>query len=207
MGSQDDSAEEIHKRIRILHMAARTERPEHFESVASATIRRRRLRMSYHARSSDEVTEREISPQRLVHYRDNWYLDGWCHLHKGLRSFSVDGIRSAEILEKKAKSVAEKTLNVVLASGYGIFSGKADKRAILRFTPKQARWVASEQWRPQQLSRFDNNNLYIIDIKYSNDSELIMDILKYGPDVEVVSPAGLRAKVKKRLEAALSRYS
>ena len=119
----------------------------------------------------------------------------------------MDAIRSAEILEKKAKSVAEKTLNEVLASGYGIFSGKADKRAILRFTPKQARWVASEQWHPQQLSHFDKNNLYIIDIKYSNDGELIMDILKYGPDVEVVSPAGLRAKVKKRLEADLSRYS
>ena len=76
MGSQDDSAEETHKRIRILHMAARTECPEHFESVASATIKRRRLRVRYHARSSDEVTEREISPKRLVHYRDNWYLDG-----------------------------------------------------------------------------------------------------------------------------------
>ena len=41
LGSQDDSAEEIRKRIRILHMAARTERPEHFETAASATIRRR----------------------------------------------------------------------------------------------------------------------------------------------------------------------
>jgi predicted DNA-binding transcriptional regulator YafY len=71
MGSQDDSAEEIRKRIRILHIAARTDRPEHFEAVASATIRRRRLRIAYHARSSNETTEREVSPQRLVHYRRN----------------------------------------------------------------------------------------------------------------------------------------
>ena len=207
MGSRDDSADEIRKRIRILHMAARTERPEHFESVASATIKRRRLWVRYHARSSDEVTEREISPQRLVHYRDNWYLDGWCHLRKGLRSFSVDAIQSAEILDQKAKSVAENTLNEVLASGYGIFSGKADKRAILRFTPKQARWVASEQWHPHQLRQFDKSVSHIIDIQDSNDGDLVMDILKYGPDVEVISPAALRDKVKKRLEAAISRYS
>jgi len=206
MGSQADSADEIRKRIRILHMAARTDRPEQFEAVASATIRRRRLRIAYHARSSDEGTEREVSPQRLVHYRDNWYLDGWCHLRNGLRSFSLDAIKAAELLDRKARHVAEKTLNEVLASGYGIFSGKADKQARLRFTPRQARWVASEQWHPEQVSTFLKDGSYLLEIPYSNDGELIMDILRYGADVEVEAPAGLRRKVKQRLEEAAARY-
>jgi len=206
LGSRDDSADEIRKRIRVLHMAARTERPDHFEAVASATIRRRRLNIAYHARSSDEVTEREVSPQRLVHYRDNWYLDGWCHLRDGLRSFSLDAIRRAAILELKAKPVAEQTLNEVLASGYGIFTGKADKRARLRFTPTQARWVAAERWHPEQASRFDGDGSYHLEIPYSNASELIMDILRYGPDVEVLGPPDLRREVEKRLAEALDRY-
>ena len=206
LGSQDDSAEEIRKRIRILHMAARTERPEHFETAASATIRRRRLKIAYHARSSDEATEREVSPQRLVHYRDNWYLDGWCHLRAGLRSFSVDAIKTADILDRRAKHIAEKDLNEVLESSYGIFSGKADKRARLRFTPKQARWVASEQWHPQQVSCFEKDGSYLLEFPYRNDGELIMDILKYGADVEVLGPAALRRKVKARLEAAARHY-
>lgn len=206
MGSRDDSAEEIRKRIRILNMAARTERPEHFEAVASATIRRRRLRIAYHARSSNVTTEREVSPQRLVHYRDNWYLDAWCHLRQGLRSFSVDAIQSVELLDQGAKPVAEQTLNEVLASGYGIFSGKADKRARLRFTSEQARWVASEQWHPEQVSRFDKDGTYLLEIPYSNAGELIMDILRYGPDVVVEAPAELRREVKRRLERAAARY-
>jgi len=206
LGSQDDSAEEIRKRIRILHMAARTERPEHFEAVASATIRRRRLQIAYHARSSNEVTEREVSPQRLVYYRDNWYLDGWCHLRGGLRSFSLDAIRMAKILDRKAKPVTEQTLNEVLASGYGIFSGRADKTARLQFTPEQARWVASERWHPEQVSRFEEDGSYLIEIPYSNDGELVMDILRYGADVEVLGPTDLRTKVKRRLEEAAARY-
>jgi len=206
LGSQDDSAEEIRKRIRILHMAARTERPEHFETAASATIRRRRLKIAYHARSSDEATEREVSPQRLVHYRDNWYLDGWCHLRDGLRSFSVDAIKSAEMLNRKARPVAEKTLNEVLESSYGIFSGKADKRARLRFTAKQARWVASEKWHPEQVSQYAKDGSYLLEFPYSNDGELVMDILRYGPDVEVLGPASLRRKVKVRLEEAAKHY-
>jgi len=206
LGSQDDSAEEIRRRIRILHMAARTERPEHFEAIASATIRRRRLKIAYHARSSDETTEREVSPQRLVHYRDNWYLDGWCHLRKGLRSFSVDAIGAAEILDGTAKPVAEKTLREVLESSYGIFSGKADKRARLRFTPAQARWVAAERWHPQQVTQFEKDGSYLIEIPYHNDGELIMDILRYGPDVEVLGPPALRRKVQQRLLDAAARY-
>jgi len=206
MGCQDDSADEIRQRIRILHMAARTERPEYFEAVASATIRRRRLKIAYHARSSDEITEREVSPQRLVHYRDNWYLDGWCYLRNELRSFSVDAIKAAELLDRKAKPVSGHTLNEVLESSYGIFSGKADKRARLRFTPKQARWVASEQWHPEQVSQFGRDGSYLLVFPYSNDGELIMDILRYGADVTVEAPAELRRKVKRRLEEAAAIY-
>ena len=206
MASQDDSAEEIRKRIRILHMAARCERPGHFEAVASATIRRRRLKIGYHARSSDELTEREVSPQRLVHYRDNWYLDGWCHLREGLRSFSLDAIREVELLDRQARPVPEQTLDEVLASGYGIFSGRADKTARLRFNPRQARWVASERWHPEQVSQFAEDGSYLLEIPYSNDGELVMDILRYGADVEVLGPAELRRKVKRRLEAAAARY-
>ncbi|MDP6537060.1 MAG: YafY family protein [Gammaproteobacteria bacterium] len=207
MDSQSGTAAEVNQRIRILHMAYRSERPEHFEVVASATIKRRKLRIGYRARSSDEVTERQVSPQRLVHYRDNWYLDGWCHLRGGLRSFSLDCIEHAELLPEQAKPVSEKKLHDELASSYGIFSGKADKNAVLRFSPAQARWVAGERWHPLQVSRFDEDGCYILKVPYHNDSELVMDILKYGPDVEVISPSALRKRVKQRLAAALDSYS
>ena len=125
LDSQKESADEIRKRIRILHMASRTERPESFEIVASATIKRKRLQFVYRARYNDRGREREVSPQRLVHYRDNWYLDGWCHLSKGLRTFSVDRISEVKILERKSRDVSEKALHRELAGGYGIFSGKS----------------------------------------------------------------------------------
>jgi len=34
----------------------------------------------------------------LTHYRDNWYLDAWCHAKKALRTFSLDNIqKTAEL--------------------------------------------------------------------------------------------------------------
>lgn len=206
LGTADASSDEVRKRIRILGMARRRVALDHFAVIGSALLRRKRLLISHYVRARDEALEREISPQRLVHYRDNWYLDAWCHLRNDLRSFAVDAIRRAEILEQPAKNVPEKTLDQVLGAGYGIFSGRRVSWARLRFTPERARWVSAEQWHPRQKGRFDKDGGYLLEIPYSDSRELVMDILRHGADVEVLAPAALRQEVAAALHAAAARY-
>jgi predicted DNA-binding transcriptional regulator YafY len=197
----------VRRRIRILHIAARPTPGAHFETVASATLQRRRLRIRYRARSSGAENWREISPQRLVHYRDNWYLDAWCHLRNALRIFALDAIGAVEPLERAAKDISERRLDAELAGGYGIFSGRRLNWARLRFTPARARWVAAEQWHPEQRGRFEADGSYLLELPYSAEHELIMDILRHGPEVEVLSPRRLRTQVRERLADALRRYA
>jgi predicted DNA-binding transcriptional regulator YafY len=147
-----------------------------------------------------------VSPQRLVHYRDNWYLDAWCHLRDALRSFAVDAIGGAELLDHNAKAVAGKMLDKELGTSYGIFAGSRTQIAVLRFTPECARWVAKEVWHPRQDSELDEEGFLVLRIPYSGDTELVMDILQYGPDVEVIGPGSLRDKVKRRHREAHAIY-
>ncbi|MBX3677853.1 MAG: WYL domain-containing protein [Rhodocyclaceae bacterium] len=206
LGTTDDTTEEIHKRIRILGMASRRMALDHFAVVGSALLRRKRLLISHYVRARDETIEREVSPQRLVHYRDNWYLDAWCHLRNDLRSFAVDAIRRAEIIEQAARNIPEKTLDSVLGAGYGIFSGRKITWARLRFTPERARWVSLEQWHPRQKARFDKDGTYLLEVPFSDSRELVMDILKQGAGVEVLAPAALRKDVATQLQKALDQY-
>ncbi|MCW5595558.1 MAG: WYL domain-containing protein [Rhodocyclaceae bacterium] len=206
LGTTDDTTEEIHKRIRILGMASRRMALDHFAVVGSALLRRKRLLISHYVRARDETIEREVSPQRLVHYRDNWYLDAWCHLRNDLRSFAVDAIRRAEIIEQAARNIPEKTLDSVLGAGYGIFSGRKITWAKLRFTPERARWVSLEQWHPRQKARFDKDGTYLLEVPFSDSRELVMDILKQGAGVEVLAPATLRKDVAAQLQKALDQY-
>ena len=207
IGSGEHPTEEVQKRIRILHLAKRAMPLQHFQVAAKALLERKRLRITYYTRARDEETERAISPQRLIYYRENWYLDAWCHLRKDLRSFAVDAIRAAEMLEEPAREIPERELDEVLAAGYGIFSGREVRWATLRFTPERARWVATEQWHPQQRSRFEANGSYVLEVPYSDHRELVMDILKHGPEVEVLEPDTLRRQVREALGAALARYA
>jgi len=193
------------RRVRILRMAGRGT-GKYFNLIADALTRRTRAFIAYRARTTDEMTEREISPQRLVHYRDNWYVDAWCHLRKGLRSFAVERIHEAQARPRPAINVSERKLDAHFAAAYGIFAGTSDKTAVLRFTPECARWVADEEWHPKQEGRFLDGGDYELRIPYRDPRELVMDIARYGPRVEVIEPTELRLAVVEYLEAALQKY-
>src|SRR4051794_24549421 len=206
LDSGDHSWEEVEKRIRIFQPERRTGEARHFSVVAAAVLGGARLGIRHYNRPRDEMTEREVSPQRMVHYRDNWYLDAWCHLRNDLRSFAVDAIRAAELRDAKVKEIPQAELDEHLGSGYGIFAGRKVEWATLKFTAEAARWVSAQSWHPKQRAKFEPDGTYTLEVPYANDRELLMEILKYGADVEVVSPAALRTKVKDALQAAARRY-
>ena len=198
---------EIRKRIRILHQGARRAEPAAFGVIAQALLARKRLAIKHHNRARDEDTGREISPQRLVHYRDNWYVDAWCHLRNDVRTFSLDAIEHADLLDTKTKEVPEAELDRYLGSSYGIFSGEPKATAALRFSPMRSRWVSRERWHPKQQGRWDKDGRYTLEVPYSDDRELIMDILRHGADVEVLGPSPLRERVRTALAEAAKLYS
>jgi len=193
-------------RLRILTMGHREIAPGIFGTVASALAERRRISVIYHGRARDRETRRELSPQRLAHYRDNWYLDAWCHTRKGLRVFSLDRIVQARPLDERADDLPDAELEAQLASAYGIFHGPATQRAVLRFSPHIARWVADEFWHPDQEGQWLVDGTYELTVPYGQPTELVNDVMKYGPDVTVVRPDRLRAMVEDRLRAALENY-
>jgi predicted DNA-binding transcriptional regulator YafY len=206
LSTGDRSAEEVRARIRVIPFGARRHQPKHFKLVASAVLGRSRLDIAYWNRAKDETTRRVVSPQRLVFYRNNWYLDAWCHLRNDLRSFALDAMKEVSTAPGKAKEVDDAKLDEILKSGYGIFSGSKVQWATLRFGPSVARYVSLEEWHPKQRSRFDADGTYVLEVPYTSDKELSMDILRYGADVEVVGPSALREEIGGRLKAAASKY-
>jgi predicted DNA-binding transcriptional regulator YafY len=177
-----------------------------FREVAEAVAQRKRLRLRYYNRGSQQRLDREVSPQRLTYYRDNWYLDAWCHLRDGLRTFALDAIDALEVLDTPVVEVLEGELDAHFMASYGIFAGAPTGMAVLRFDAHRARWVAKERWHRAQQGCMLADGTYELKVPYSSPLELIMDVLKYGPDVEVVAPLELRTAVAERLRTAADRY-
>jgi predicted DNA-binding transcriptional regulator YafY len=206
LGSADHSAEEVENRFRMLHATQRVLPFKHFEAIATATLGRKRIKIQHFNRERDETLERLISPQQIVFYRDNWYVDAWCHLRNCIRSFSIDAITGMESTDDTAKEISEIELKEHFVKGYGIFSGTKLQWAKLKFSAARARWVANESWHPDQRFKFLDDGSYLLEVPYADDRELLMDVLKHGNEVEILSPALLRNRIKEMLASALNKY-
>jgi len=199
-------AESGESRIHIQSAAGRAVPARMFQDVLGTLIRRQRLKIRYHGRRRDQESERIVSPQRLTQYRNSWYLDAWCHQAGGLRSFALERIREQTVLEEPAREVSEKELSAHFDRSYGIFSGPAEHSAELRFTPEMSRWVAEELWHPDQQGAFDEQGCWRLKVPFGNARELVMDVLRYGPDVEVIAPDFLRQLVAEAAAKTAAQY-
>lgn len=195
----------VTSRVLLQPVARRQVNDSIFGTVAGALLNNHQLDIDYHGREKGQRTRRRVHPARLMHYRDNWYLAAWCETAGDWRTFSLDRIQAATELEQATRPFDEAELKRYLGAAFGIFTGEASDWAVLRFSPRMSRWVADEQWHPDQIGQWQGER-YELQIPYSDSRELMMDILKYGPDVDVLAPESLRNQVIERLRQALLRY-
>ncbi|MCB6182373.1 YafY family transcriptional regulator [Leeia sp. TBRC 13508] len=200
------AADELEKRIRFIQPAKRLVQNKCFEQIATATISRKKLSILYYTKSTDQTKMRVISPQVLTYYRDNWYADSFCHEANGFRRFAVDSIREVKVLDEASQAFTPEETIAAIGSGYGVFAGEAKQMAKLKFSKTRARWVAMEQWHAEQTSHTLADGSYVLEFPYADHRELLMDILKYGADVEVLAPTSLKAAVMDEIQQMAKLY-
>lgn len=203
LGANQAEAADVVRRVRIISPARRPVPAGLFERLGEALVQRQRLRMRYLTRGRGEMGEREVSPQRLVHYRHTWYLDAWCHRSEGLRRFALDAIAQAEATGTRAKEVPLRQVQAAMDAGYGIYAGAQRHWVTLQFAPQAAPWVSREQWHPEQQGRWLDDGRYELRVPYADPTELAMDILRHAGDVHVADDTGtVAAVVRARTERA-----
>lgn len=198
LGESGHDAQRISERIRIQPIQARTSSHAVFDPVAEATLRGSILSFQYASRSTSEKKLRDVHPQRLLHYRSNWYLLGFCIQAEALRLFSLDRISQVRPINTPALTASAEELDEFLSGGFGIFGGKSIASAHLHFNSHSAQWVADERWHPEQVGEWLADG-YHLRVPYADERELIMEVLRYGADVEVLEPEELRQEVAARI--------
>ena len=205
LGRTRRGAASILERMEVRAAPQRPVNPEHFQAICDGTLRRKRLRMRYYSRSRGRENDRVVSPQRVLYYRGNWYLDAWCHEKQAGRRFAIDAVRVVSVLDEPA-AVLQPEANSADEQGYGIFAGLAGRTAVLVFDAEAARWVGEEEWHPHQKIEHLPDGGVRLEVPYSHPQEILMDILRHGPHVEVIQPTSLRDAVADTLRQAADKY-
>jgi len=199
-------ANTLMQRVKIVSAQRRPVPGPFFERVSAALLARRRLHLRYLSRGRAETGEREVSPQRLVHYRNTWYLDAWCHRVRALRRFALDAMETATAMETPAHEVSLALVQAHMDAGYGIYAGGRRRWALLEFSAHAAQWASREEWHAEQRGRFLPDGRWQLRLPYVDDTELVMELLRQGEQVRVLSPQALRTRLRARLLAAAAQY-
>ena len=207
LGGGEERARTLLQRVRIISPAKRPVPGPFFELVAEALLERRRLHLRYLTRGRREVGERDISPQRLVHHRNTWYVDAWCHSREKLLRFALDAIEQARLLDTRAQEVPLRQVREQMDAGYGIYAGATPHWATLLFEAQAAQWASRELWHPQQQGQWRTDGRFELKLPYVDESEIAMDVLRQGPEVKVLAPASLAERVRQRHADAAALYT
>ncbi len=191
-------------RIKVLPLGHRSIPNDIFLQVGDALLKSRQICIVY-TNFSSETSTRIVSPQSLLYYRDNWYLDAWCHNQHAIRSFSL--ARIDHIIPSgnnlPAHVVSRQDREEHFSGSYGIFAGKGIHTATLRFQKGIAREISMQQWHPKQVGRWDGDD-YVLSFQYNDERELVRDLMRYVPEVIVESPLSLRRSLISRLQDGLN---
>lgn len=195
------------ERIRFLPMAARPVPSGLLLPISKAVLDRTRLSFHYKGAHDGRYTEREVSPQSLVRYRDNWLLDAFCHTHNGLRSFVLSRMKEARALSQAALEIPRVELDRHFAESYGIFGGRARYRASLVFEGLASRLVEGERWHPKQKSQTLSDGRTRLEFPCGDLRELVRDLMRYADEVTVEGPERLRTDLAAMIDRAAARGS
>ena len=187
----------LQNKVRFVGVAIRDIEARQFQPVADAIVKSQSLTITYTTRDEGRVSEREISPQRLINYQNNWYVDAWCHMRKHFRTFAVDCISNISRSKVPFRAIDEYEMDRYFQAGYGIYAGSDIACATIRFAPEVARRIAKETWHPKQRGQLTEDGYYELTLPFNVQQpyELIMDVVKFGAKAEIVSPAELRQQL------------
>lgn len=171
--------------------------PDHIEAIADAAAEHRVLRITYHAASSGERTERAIEPEEVFLGIGAWYVDAWDRSREAERLFRID--RISEVLDT-GETFAPRGLR---GSDRPLYRPLEDDASVrLRLTPP-ARWVA-EYYAVED--PVDAGEDLLVTVRSSHRAWLLRLLLRLGPHASVVGSPEIAADAKALAGALLGRY-
>lgn len=147
----------------------------------------------YRSAAASEAASRRVEPLGVLWSRGAWYLVAWCEKSDALRVYRLDRIVSVVAGPERFTSRGPLALESVLREGK-VLVGGGEAVMQVRYSPRVARWIAERERVTAEADGSVVAEYPLLDLEWG-----VRQVLRYGPDAEVVGPAELREAVVGRL--------
>jgi len=182
---------------------------EVFATLEAATRFRKRVTMTYQAAGNGMTSRREVDPYGLVYRESAWYLVGWCHLRREVRSFRVDRIAEAAMAPKPKSPDFERPagfdVRAFVNRSPWTFTTEPVEEVVLRLEPEAAD-TANEDFGPGA-EMTQRGNAHVVRFRCGNPEFAVSRVLAAKGAIVVEQGDRLKARLAAELDAIAARYA
>lgn len=171
-----------------------------FKAVLEGCLKRRSLSFTYASPVRDEKNTRTVDPYHLFNYMGTWHLIAHCHMRRAIRDFNLFRMSDIRLLEDTFTLQRGFDAGKYFGSAFGLYKGSRTQPVTVRFSPVKARWIKGQVWHKEQKEKTLKDGSLELTFPVANYSEVMMEILKHGPEVEVLRPKDLRDLIKQQAQ-------
>ncbi|MGC9400639.1 MAG: helix-turn-helix transcriptional regulator [Anaerolineae bacterium] len=172
---------------------------EVLETLTRAWSLGRKVRLK-HQMPDRQIYEYVFAPYYIEPYAvgRTTHVIGWREPPDALRTFKIERIRTAELLDEAYTIPDDFDPRKQLADAWGIWTTEAEPvEVVLRFHPRVAHRVRETQWhRSERLDEQPDGSL-LWRARVAEPQEMLPWIRGWGADVEVLAPEAVRAQLKR----------
>ncbi|UTW60972.1 WYL domain-containing protein [bacterium SCSIO 12741] len=181
---------------------------EYLSSLLEAAHQQAAVRMKYQSFTHQQESSRIFHPYLLKEFRHRWYVVGFDADGEKIKTFGLDRITGIEPMGSKFEVREAFERDNFFKHTLGITTGtESPERVRLSFTPSQAHYLKTQPLHESQQILVDNDKEMQIELQVVVSHELIMQLLSFGKQVQVMEPSSLVQKIQKILQETLNQYS
>ena len=163
------------------------------------------LKFTHQKHWKDDITQREVKPIAIKESQQRWYLICWDKKDETVKTFGLDRISNLKITDIKFKPIAfyvEKEFR----NAFGVLRDEPAEKVILEFTKQQGNYIKTFPLHESQRIVEETGDEVILEVFIHTTNDFIMELLKYGNDVKVLSPISLQNEIKNRISEMSNLY-
>jgi len=164
---------------------------EIFDALAKATAQRKQLSLAYRKPGQQKTEPRVVDPYHLANINGEWFLFGYCHLRRDIRTFVPARIQAVEPTGKSFERPKKFSLEKRLKDSFGVHSGQGEYDVVIRFNELVAEYIREKRWHDSQQLRELKDGGVELRLKLSSLVEIERWVLSWGGDAIALEPLEL----------------
>lgn len=166
-------------------------------------------RLLYHKFEGEQAQEYLFHPYLLREYRNRWYVLGFYPKRGHIITFALDRVVGLDAINETFERNADFNAEAYFRDSFGITvvnNGKPEK-VVIKFNAAQAKFIKTQPLHPSQKIIKESATEFRIQLNVTVSIELVMHLMSYGPDAEVIAPDSLRQTIGAAYKKAASLYA